>query len=169
MRINNFSRGIGSPLFSDLTIPVTVLCSTLCSSFKYLADNQYRDLLEWMQLFAALKDNTSVTSVDLSDNVITDEGMQFMTGILAVGLAPNLIHVNVRGNPISNRGRELLAGLYHLRKQLKVLYTFQCNLSPWRNIWINLQPSPSLITCNILVMIRLSKHFLWATGGLRYE
>ena len=78
-----------------------------------------------MQLFAALKDNTSVTSIDLSDNAITDEGMHFLTGVLAVGLAPNLIHINVRGNPISSRGRELLAGLYHLRKQLMVCI-FQC-------------------------------------------
>ncbi|KAG0605000.1 hypothetical protein M758_9G024800 [Ceratodon purpureus] len=74
------------------------------------------------KLFAALKDNTSVTSIDLSDNVITDEGMNFLTGVLAVGMAPNLIHINLRGNPISSKGRELLAGLYHLRNQLLVEY-----------------------------------------------
>jgi Ran GTPase-activating protein (RanGAP) involved in mRNA processing and transport len=80
-------------------------------------------LLDLMQLFAALKDNTSVTSIDLSDNVITDEGMSFLTGVLAVGMAPNLIHINLRGNPISSKGRELLAGLYHLRNQLLVRQT----------------------------------------------
>ena len=66
-----------------------------------------------------------MTSIDLSDNAITDEGMHFLTGVLAVGLAPNLIHINLCGNPISSRGRELLAGLYHLRKQLMVC-AFQC-------------------------------------------
>ena len=77
-------------------------------------------LLDLLQLFAALKDNTSVTSIDLSDNVITDEGMNFLTGVLAVGMAPNLIHINLRGNPISSKGRELLGGLYSLRNQLLV-------------------------------------------------
>jgi hypothetical protein len=103
---------------------------------------KHDDSLLWMQLnrcritdkrarklFTALKDNTSVTSIDLSDNVITDEGMQFMTGVLAGGIAPNLIHVNVRGNPVSERGKELLSGLFHLRKQLKVEYDMHeiCN------------------------------------------
>lgn len=78
------------------------------------------DSVGLLQLFAALKDNESVTSIDLSDNVITDEGMNFLTGVLAVGMAPNLLHINLRGNPISSKGRELLAGLYHLRKQLLV-------------------------------------------------
>lgn len=78
------------------------------------------DSVGLLQLFAALKDNKSVTSIDLSDNVITDEGMNFLTRVLAVGMAPNLIHINLRGNPISSKGRELLAALYHLRKQLLV-------------------------------------------------
>lgn len=78
------------------------------------------DSVGLLQLFAALKDNKSVTSIDLSDNVITDDGMNFLTGVLAVGMAPNLIHINLKGNPISSKGRELLAGLYHLRKQLLV-------------------------------------------------
>lgn len=78
------------------------------------------DSVGLLQLFAALKDNMSVTSIDLSDNVITDDGMNFLTGVLAVGMAPNLIHINLKGNPISSKGRELLAGLYHLRKQLLV-------------------------------------------------
>jgi hypothetical protein len=73
-----------------------------------------------LQLFAALKDNESVTSIGLSDNVITDEGMNFLTGVLAIGMAPNLLHINLRGNPINSKGREFLAGLYHLRKQLLV-------------------------------------------------
>jgi len=84
-----------------------------------------------VQLFTALKDNTSVTSIDLSDNVITDEGMQFMTGVLAGGIAPNLIHVNVRGNPVSERGKELLSGLFHLRKQLKVIAHNKLEESTW--------------------------------------
>ncbi|XP_024387248.1 uncharacterized protein [Physcomitrium patens] len=74
------------------------------------------------KLFAALKDNTSMTSIDLSNNVITDEGMSFLTGALAVGMVPNLLRINLQGNPISSKGRELLAGLYHLRKQLLVEY-----------------------------------------------
>lgn len=78
------------------------------------------DSVGLLQLFAALKDNKSVTSIDLSDNVITDDGMNFLTGVLAVGMAPNLIHINLRGNPISSKGRELLSGLFHLRKQLLV-------------------------------------------------
>lgn len=77
-------------------------------------------LLDLVQLFAALKDNTSMTSIDLSNNVITDEGMSFLTGALAVGMVPNLLRINLQGNPISSKGRELLAGLYHLRKQLLV-------------------------------------------------
>lgn len=88
-------------------------------------------LLNLVQLFAALKDNTSVTSIDLSDNVITDEGMNFLTGVLAVGMAPNLLHINLKGNPISSKGRELLAGLYHLRNQLLVRQTKSSIKSPY--------------------------------------
>lgn len=87
------------------------------------SDDWVPDLMESfvvMQLFSALKENNTLTSLDLSENLMTDDSIQFLLGVLAAGSAPNLIYVDVRGNPISDKSQEILGRLHNLRKHLKV-------------------------------------------------
>eukprot|EP00850_Spirogloea_muscicola_P007465 SM000037S13600 [mRNA] locus=s37:719633:723530:- [translate_table: standard] len=79
-----------------------------------LNDKKARKLLE------ALKSSASVTSIDLSDNHISDEGMQLLATTLACGTAPDLISLDVRGNPMTEKGRLVLSGLQRVRKLVKV-------------------------------------------------
>eukprot|EP00850_Spirogloea_muscicola_P016225 SM000130S27112 [mRNA] locus=s130:246825:254244:- [translate_table: standard] len=79
-----------------------------------LNDKKARKLLE------ALKSSASVTSIDLSDNYISDEGMQLLATTLACGTAPDLISLDVRGNPMTEKGRLVLSGLQRVRKLVKV-------------------------------------------------
>ncbi|KAL3678880.1 hypothetical protein R1sor_021836 [Riccia sorocarpa] len=112
--------------------------------FSEVADKRYSACLEsmrndssllWMQLnrcritdkrarklFSALKDNNSLTSLDLSENHLTDDSIQFLFGVLSGGSAPNLIYVDIRGNPITSKSQEILDHLHNLRKHLKVDY-----------------------------------------------
>ncbi|KAL2613982.1 hypothetical protein R1flu_025674 [Riccia fluitans] len=114
-----------------------------------VADKRYSTCLEsmrndssliWMQLnrcritdkrarklFSALKENNSLTSLDLSENLITDDSIQFLFGVLSGGSAPNLIYVDVRGNPITSKSQEILGRLHNLRRHLKV--DFDLNLA----------------------------------------
>ncbi|CAM6120826.1 unnamed protein product [Calypogeia fissa] len=114
-----------------------------------IADKRYSSSLEsmrnddsllWMQLnrcritdkkarklFAALKDNTTLTSLDLSENLLTDESLQSLEVVLSAGSAPNLIYVDVRANPISTRSQDVLGRLQNLRKHLKVDYYLEAS------------------------------------------
>jgi hypothetical protein len=80
----------------------------------------YPVVLCCVQLFAALKENTTLTSLDLSENLLTDESLQTLIGVLEAGSAPNLIYVDVRANPLSNKSPDALGRLQNLRKHLKV-------------------------------------------------
>lgn len=42
--------------------------------------------------------------IDFLDNVIIDEGMNFLMGVLVVGMVFNLFYINFRGNFISSKG-----------------------------------------------------------------
>lgn len=52
----------------------------------------------------ALKSNTSVTSVDLSHNHISDEGAQAIAAMLALNGAPELIELDLRDNSLTPAG-----------------------------------------------------------------
>ncbi|KAK9818198.1 hypothetical protein WJX72_008695 [[Myrmecia] bisecta] len=72
------------------------------------------------RLCEALQKNRQVTSLDLSANHIGDEGALALASALAGGAAPELIALDLRGNPITESGLEALDGLVKIRKQLNV-------------------------------------------------
>ncbi|GBG59399.1 hypothetical protein CBR_g38425 [Chara braunii] len=74
------------------------------------------------RLSDALRGNTTVTSIDLSDNKITDDGIKVLAGVLAGGSASDLISLDVRGNHLSSAGLAALRSLQGLRKLVKVEY-----------------------------------------------
>lgn len=72
------------------------------------------------QVSEALQKNKFLTSLDLSCNRITDGGAEALAAALSDGAVPDLIYLDMRGNPITEAGVTLLAGLTKLRKQLTV-------------------------------------------------
>jgi hypothetical protein len=52
----------------------------------------------------ALKGNESVTSLDLSNNKISDDGAINIATVLAMNGVPELIELDLRGNPFTNTG-----------------------------------------------------------------
>eukprot|EP00897_Mesotaenium_endlicherianum_P003201 jgi/Mesen1/2909/ME000175S02065 len=74
------------------------------------------------KLFEAMKGNKTVTSIDLSENTISDDGLQALATVLAGGAAPDLISLNLKSNPITEKGRAVLSGLQRVRKLVKVDY-----------------------------------------------
>jgi len=56
----------------------------------------------------ALKANRSVTSLDLSSNGISDEGASAIAATLASGAAPELISMDLRDNPLTERGLTII-------------------------------------------------------------
>eukprot|EP00271_Cylindrocystis_brebissonii_P021849 TRINITY_DN8076_c0_g1_i1.p1 TRINITY_DN8076_c0_g1~~TRINITY_DN8076_c0_g1_i1.p1 ORF type:complete len:554 (-),score=135.87 TRINITY_DN8076_c0_g1_i1:575-2236(-) len=90
------------------------LCLWVQLSKCRLSDKKARKISD------ALAENKSVTSIDLSHNSITDEGIQLLSSALLAGAAPDLIQLDLRGNPLTDRGRALLLSLESTRKQVKV-------------------------------------------------
>lgn len=74
------------------------------------------------KLFLAMEHSDTITSVDLSYNLITDDGFSSLTKLLGGGSIPSLIFLDVRGNPISNKTHDLLDGIQHVRKILKIYH-----------------------------------------------
>lgn len=74
------------------------------------------------KLFLAMEHSDTITSVDLSYNLITDDGFCSLTQLLRGGSIPSLIFLDVRGNPISSKTHELLDGIQHVRKILKIYH-----------------------------------------------
>lgn len=74
------------------------------------------------KLFLAMEHSDTVTSVDLSYNLITDDGFCSLTKLLRGGSIPSLIFLDVRGNPISSKTHDLLDGIQHVRKILKIYH-----------------------------------------------
>lgn len=74
------------------------------------------------KLFWAMEHSDTITSVDLSYNLITDDGFCSLTQLLRGGSIPSLIFLDVRGNPISSKTHELLDGIQHVRKILKIYH-----------------------------------------------
>ncbi|KAH9311410.1 hypothetical protein KI387_026445, partial [Taxus chinensis] len=71
-------------------------------------------------LFLAMEHSEMVTSIDLSDNLITDDGALFLSTLLRGGAIQSLIYLDVRGNLITSRAHELFDEIRHVRKILKV-------------------------------------------------
>lgn len=74
------------------------------------------------KLFLAMEHSDTITSVDLSYNLITDDGFCSLTQLLRGGSIPSLIFLDVRGNPISSKTHDLLDGIQHVRKILKIYH-----------------------------------------------
>lgn len=74
------------------------------------------------KLFLAMEHSDTVTSMDLSYNLITDDGFCSLTKLLRGGSIPSLIFLDVRGNPISSKTHDLLDGIQHVRKILKIYH-----------------------------------------------
>ncbi|XP_057822154.1 uncharacterized protein LOC131034615 isoform X2 [Cryptomeria japonica] len=74
------------------------------------------------ELFSAMEHSETVTSIDLSDNLITDDGVLFLSKLLRGGGIQSLIYLDVRGNLITSRTYELLDEIQHVRKILKIYY-----------------------------------------------
>ncbi|KAL4431459.1 hypothetical protein ABPG75_006715 [Micractinium tetrahymenae] len=81
----------------------------------HLADGKLKKLCE------ALKANTTVISIDLSDNHLTDEGAKLLAAALRDGRAPDLIDLDLKDNPqIKDEGSSALEELQQHRKTLRV-------------------------------------------------
>lgn len=61
-------------------------------------------LLDLVQFFVVLKDNMLMIFIDFLNNVIIDEGMSFLMGVLVVGMVLNFFCINFQGNFISSKG-----------------------------------------------------------------
>lgn len=115
----------------DLMLPVEEADARYTAAIEALRAND--DMCMWVQLprcrlndkkarklCDAMRDNRTVTSIDVSDNFISDEGAESLTRLLASGAAPDLISLNVRGNPLSEKGKVALASVRHTRKLVKI-------------------------------------------------
>ncbi|KAL4421761.1 hypothetical protein ABPG77_009744 [Micractinium sp. CCAP 211/92] len=81
----------------------------------HLADGKMKKLCE------ALKANTTVISIDLSDNQLSDEGAKLLAAALRDGRAPDLIDLDLKDNPqIKEAGSTALEELQQHRKTLRV-------------------------------------------------
>lgn len=74
------------------------------------------------KLFLAMEHSDTITSVDLSYNLITDDGFCSLTKLLRGGSIPSLIFLDVRGNPISSKTHDLLDEIQHVCKILKIYH-----------------------------------------------
>uniref|UniRef100_A0A7S0RKD5 Uncharacterized protein n=1 Tax=Chlamydomonas leiostraca TaxID=1034604 RepID=A0A7S0RKD5_9CHLO len=72
------------------------------------------------KLFDQLKSNSTVTSLDLSQNQLTDEAAQTIASILGMNGAPELIELDLRENSFSQTGLQVLEGLKKVRKLLDI-------------------------------------------------
>ncbi|KAG2452581.1 hypothetical protein HYH02_002818 [Chlamydomonas schloesseri] len=72
------------------------------------------------KLADALKSNSCITSLDLSQNHISDEGAQALAAMLQGSGAPELIELDLRDNPLSSAALQTLEALQKARKQLVV-------------------------------------------------
>ncbi|MEW5298643.1 MAG: hypothetical protein WDW36_001738 [Sanguina aurantia] len=72
------------------------------------------------KLFDALKLNTTVTSLNLSHNQITDDSVQVIASMLGMHAAPSLLELDLRDNHFTAQGLEALEGLRKVRKQLEI-------------------------------------------------
>lgn len=79
-----------------------------------LTDKKARKLCD------AMRENHTVTSIDVSDNFISDDGARSLAALLASGAVPDLIALNVRGNPLSEKGKGALGSMRHARKLVKI-------------------------------------------------
>ena len=75
---------------------------------------------ELKSLCDALRKNTHILSLDLSDNDFTDAGAHALSKCLMEGAAPDLIELLMRNNDIGEEGMEAIAELARARKVLKV-------------------------------------------------
>ena len=67
---------------------------------------------------------SGVTSLDVSSNAITDAGASTLAACLGgAQCAPDLISLNVAGNPLSETGRAALQSLAKLRRGLDITFT----------------------------------------------
>lgn len=75
-----------------------------------------------LQLLEAMKGNSSVTSVDLSGNHISDEGAQAIAAVLSsASHAKELIELDLRDNPLT------ITGLTCLVSQAKDTHVYGCH------------------------------------------
>ncbi|PNW74699.1 hypothetical protein CHLRE_12g486550v5 [Chlamydomonas reinhardtii] len=72
------------------------------------------------KLADVLKSNSCITSLDLSQNHISDEGAQALAAMLQGSGAPELIELDLRDNPLSPSAVQSLESLQKARKQLVV-------------------------------------------------
>ncbi|CAD7933870.1 unnamed protein product [Amoebophrya sp. A25] len=90
--------------------------SRLGLSGMSLGDPDMKTILE------VCKDSGYIDTLDISSNRFSDVGMQSLVGFLALpSNLPNLSHVFVGGNPLTELGRCMLAGLRLVRKKVEVL------------------------------------------------
>jgi len=72
----------------------------------------------------------AVTDLDLSGNRLSDAGASLLAAALGGGLAPDLILLNVAGNPLTETGRAALQSLQRLRRGLDVTFTALDQMTP---------------------------------------
>jgi len=77
---------------------------------------------EVVQIVEAFKSSSTLTSLDLSHNEITDIGVQALVTGLAMGGAKNLKELKICRNQYGVMGRNMLAGLQAMRKTMKLYY-----------------------------------------------
>ncbi|CAI5947796.1 unnamed protein product [Closterium sp. NIES-65] len=116
----------------DDMLPVEVAEKRFAAALESMRSKA--DLCMWVQLARcrvgdkklrrltdALIHCETVTSVDLSENLISDAGLrQLACALSAPSAAPDLISLNVKRNPISASGRACLANLQAVRKLVRV-------------------------------------------------
>ncbi|CAI7768859.1 unnamed protein product [Closterium sp. NIES-54] len=118
----------------DDMLPVEVAEKRFAAALESMRSKA--DLCMWVQLARcrvgdkklrrltdALIHCETVTSVDLSENLISDAGLrQLACALSAPSAAPDLISLNVKRNPISASGRACLANLQAVRKLVRIEY-----------------------------------------------
>ncbi|CAI5463498.1 unnamed protein product [Closterium sp. Yama58-4] len=118
----------------DDMLPVEVAEKRFAAALESMRSKA--DLCMWVQLARcrvgdkklrrltdALIHCETVTSVDLSENLISDAGLrQLACALSAPSAAPDLISLNVKRNPISAAGRACLANLQAVRKLVRIEY-----------------------------------------------
>jgi len=77
---------------------------------------------ELLEIAAALKNNTTVTHLNLSFNQITDVGVQGFVTQLATGIAKSLKELNLSNNSFGNMGKQMLDGIKFMRKDISIIY-----------------------------------------------
>lgn len=86
------------------------------------AETYHQKFPIYLQIADALEANKTVISLDLSSNVISDEGVQQLVKSISSGAAPDLIELNLEGNNITEKGKTALESLKKTRKLLKVKF-----------------------------------------------